>query len=418
MGGLKMYTPTEEDINEFLIHKYLLENIVKAVQATGIVREPVPIVAETLVCVSKRVMNKKLTSTNLHSEDASGIGKDEITKKVSKIVFFKDWQRYDTPTPKAIIYGQRRIKLKKDDAVEWATEQPEITRETILHIKDASERFLNDDDNKLVFEGDVDITKVDNGRSFSVQFPKPIIIITTADTNTKNQLLRRLPSLSFDSSTEQTERIVEYQWDTDCNLTDKQNNPNEKLIAIARESFYKLKKVFVDLDSVKEYAQNKLPICDKVIMRTLNLRLMDFIKFSATLYQFQRRKIGIKEIKNEKYDIIEATKFDANLGYKIFDYIYRPNDELRASTLNKRQQNILEKFKQNELKEFTIEEIRAWEGVDVTYQQIKQNDLPAIMKEDSNVRINQERRPHTYGYKREPPSMDDIFDEYVAKQEN
>jgi len=245
-------------LEELLNHKNFLNIIVRAVQRQGVIGEEKPIKGEILICAGKKCINKQPMSTNLHPEDEAGIGKDHITDKVSKIVFCRDWLKFDSPSPTAITYSQRMVK---GDDGEWHTEGKKITSETIIYIKDASQKFIEGEDFRLTLEDSVNISKTIDGHSVNLKWQKAVVIITTAGTASGDQTIRRLPSLPLDSSTQQTDKIVAYNLDKDCGILSKFKEMQKKdlIITIVQESFYKLDTVYVDLDNVKDYIEEKRP---------------------------------------------------------------------------------------------------------------------------------------------------------------
>lgn len=384
--------------SDFLKDPNLLDNIVKAVQQTGIIGEAIPIKTITLVCTGKLTLNKKQTSCNLHPEDTSGIGKDYLVEHISSVVFYRDWHKYDSPTPTAITYGQRVTRLGKDKSgmAQMGTVEKELTHGSIIHIKDASDTFLNGDDFKILLEGDVDTLKTIDKKAVHISFPKPIVIVTTADTITGYQIIRRVPSLPFDGTGIQTENIIKSQWDDKCNLIDK---PTRKFDEI-RNCFYSLKKVMVDLRNVKEYAEDKVPKSTKVIMRTLNSRLLDYICFSATLYQYQRI--------HESDNVILATEQDVDNGIEIFNYMYR-SDLIDVNLLNPRQRRIHSRLRDNPDKTYTASDMLTWEESEGIGHTTIYEDIRAIMRIDSDIHST-DVHPKRYGCTIIHKGIQDIYD--------
>ncbi len=257
----------KEKVLVFLRDPNLLNNIILAIHETGMIGEDLPIKTTILVCCGKKVKNKKTYSTNLHLEDESSIGKDYLVGHVKEIVFNKDWNVYNSPTPTAISYGQRKIKTKlhkennlSEPIIELVTVDKQITENSIIYIKDGSEGLINCDDFKLLLEeADVNLRKTVKLEQIHLEWKKPIVIITTADTTTDNQILRRLPSIHLDGTTKQTKAIIDYQFDIDCDINSKKEKRNEELIKVAKLSFYELKKIKVDLKNVIHLIKERLP---------------------------------------------------------------------------------------------------------------------------------------------------------------
>lgn len=373
-------------ILDLLRDSTLLEGIVGVIQKTGIIGEEIPIKAEVLICCGKLVKNKATTSTNAHPEDESGAGKDYITEHVMKIVFHNDWIKYTNPSPKAISYGQRK-EIDKNGNSKTADKQ--ITENSIVYIKDASEKALNDDDIKILLEEEeVDTPKVVNQITIHLEWKKPIVIITTADTSTEHQLIRRLPTIPLNTSGTQTELINKYQLKKDCEIGLVNNPGNNETIDIIKSCFYELKPVFVNLSKVKEFIEKNKPKSNEVIMRSLFPRLLDFIKFSCALYQFQREKFGPMHYYADKQDV--------KIGYEIFNYIYK-QDFIDVSLLNSRQRKIRENFIRHAGERFTVSEINSWKMCTVK-SQTTYEDLKCIMRVDSCLKILDVEYPKKYYY--------------------
>jgi hypothetical protein len=408
---------TEQNVKvvEFLKDSNLLDNIVKAIHETGIVGEELPIKTVVLICCGKLVRNKKTYSTNIHVEDESGTGKDYLVEHAKQIAFNRDWIEYNSPSPTAISYGQRKTKLtiqrqngQGEPIVEYETVDKLITENSVIYIKDGSNELINGDDCKLLLEAEsVNLRKTVKGGQISLQWKKPVVIITTADTSTDNQILRRLPSLHLNGSIEQTKAIVDYQIENDCDIISKKEKCNEELIKIAQSSFYELKKIDVDLKNVKHLIKEKLPKNEEVIMRSFIPRLLDYIKFSTALHQYQREKI--------RDDTYLANNEDVEIGFEIFNNLYK-TEFADISVLNVRQIKIREKLRANPYTMFTAEEIRTWrEAGGTSYSQIIQKDLPLIIQADPTILIDAEHQPHKYGFN---PRLGKIDIDKLGKEVN
>lgn len=391
---------SEEDIEKFLKDPEIFNKTIIVIQSRGIVGETRPIKTIILICCGKLVKNKKTTSANAHVEDESGAGKDHLFEGICKVVFVDDWIKYNAPSPKAITYSQRveKISVGKDafgiTQIEEVTAEKKITEDSIIYLEDASEQFLNDDDFKfLTDEENVVSTRVHNGRTIKFEWKKPIVIITTADTVTGNQLLRRLPSISLNTSKEQTKKITDFQLEYDCSI-DADTSINEYKEKIVIEAFKKLKKVFVDLRDVRELIEEKKPKRNDVSMRTNFPRLLDYIKFSTALHQFQRKKLGEKD----GFPILLADKQDVEIGFEIFNYIFC-TDYFDVSNLNKRQRKIHTKLRENPNLYYSYNEISHWKESDGVSIQSLYNDIKRIMKEDNDIVIEQSKYPMKVGYK-------------------
>jgi len=365
----------------------LLQRIIDAAHIVGIVGEELPIKAVTLVVCSKLVNNKAPTSSNLHPEDTTSVGKDWLIEQMSKILFSEDWIEFDSPTPKAISYSQRRVQ--NEDGT-WRTEGPTITKNSIIYISDGSEELINGDDFKLLTgKANVNIVKTILQHSVRLRWGKPVVIVTTADTTTGNQLNRRLPSLPMDSTTKQTKAINKQQMNIASSeqIVDVLNNDLVKSII---NNLPKLEIIHVSTAKIVKEIENNLPECDETIMRTLLPRLLDYIKFSCALHQKQR-------VKQSGYNIYYATSQDLKYALEIFKYIYS-YDLVDVSFMNKRQKNIRKRLIRESSTQFTVLQMMAWKEAGGVRKQTLYIDLNIIRQHDGNILVNEETKPTKYYY--------------------
>lgn len=403
----------------FLNDVNLLDKIVRVVQSQEVVGENKFIKTLVIVITGKRVINKRHYSTNLHPEDYSNMGKDWVTGKVSSVVFHDDWIKHQSPTPKAISLSQRLVKKKDANGhVVTETEGKKITHETIVYIQDAKEKFINDDDFKMLTECDVNTSKTIEMHSVKLEWKKPVVIVTTADTTTGEQIKGRLPSVCLDSTKEQTKKINEHQLQMDTDILNKYKNYNNEELRIVRIAFGKLKRVIVDLKSVNTIIEKKIPRCSEPIMRRIFPRLLDFIKFSAALHQYQRKTIGKLSGKkwgyDGEFDVIEATEQDVKIGYMIFNNIYK-TEYADVSNLNLRQRRIRKKLEERAPTEYTVSQINRWkESGGVTIQQTYV-DLKEITRADLRIITNDINFPTKYYFEpKYQQKMDEmLIDEYI-----
>lgn len=379
-------------IDKFLNQKNLLNMLVRLVQAQGVIGEELPIMTEILICSGKLVVNKKDFSGNVHVEDRSNVGKDHVTKSVKKVIFPGDWIEFDSPTPTAIAYSQRIVKKKNEKGGEYyGKEGTPIFRRNIVYIKDASQSFLDGADFKAILEGNVNTVKTINLRAVPIQYEKPIIIVTTAETVTGNEQLGRLPSLSLNASEEQTDKIKIHQLEKRCK-TDIGEKKNIDLLLLAKQSLQQLKEIHVNLDNVANYIKDKEPKCNAVIMRRLYPRLLDYIMFSTALHQFQRETIP----NDSEIPMKKATNQDVDYGLEIFNNMYR-TALVDISLLNARQRRQLEYFKNHPSQPFTITEIMTWD-ISASSRATTIKDMIAIMKVDKGLQIDELKRTPSYHY--------------------
>jgi hypothetical protein len=127
---------------------------------------------------------------------------------------------------------------------------------------------------------------------------KPVIIITTATANPKNEMLRRFPILILDESIDQTKAIMKRQGE----MAKIGNNPHFEYSEDITNALKLLKRVKVKIPFT-DVIVNAYP-SEHIIMRTHFQRLLDLIKCSTALHQYQRK------IDEEGYLIAEPQDYD------------------------------------------------------------------------------------------------------------
>jgi len=387
-----------------LEEKNLLDRIVKAVQSKGITGEEQPIKTLTLICVGKKTKNKEPYSTTAHVEDESSIGKDYLVKKLGKIVFWKDWIFFDSPSKTAVTYSQRKKEIKDEQTKEekWIPEGIPITEQSIVYISDATDEFLNSEDCKMLTGGDVNTQRTIDGHSVLMSWEKAVVIITSAQTSKGEQMVTRAISIKLDETEKQTEEIKDFNLERKCGVNFKNEDgmivEHPELVDEVKRCFYDLEEVYVDLQQVQDLIKEKIPKSRNVKMRRLSSRLYDLISFSATLHQCNRNCIGFKSERDENFKVIEANEQDVDIGFAAFNASYK-TDISDLTFLNKRQTKILKRLKKESPKQYSIAIIQTWsEAEGVSYNTLSYTDLPRIMQENPDVQIDEEKRPKTYYY--------------------
>jgi hypothetical protein len=384
--------------------KLTLEATVTIIQKRGIVGEEKTIRAVVIIRCGNKVINKKHYSTNLHLEDQSSIGKDHVLSRVLEAIAHGFVIKYDCPTPTAITYSQIKVNKGTKENSKWVTEGKEITEDSIIYIKDGSKSFVNGDDFKLILEEEININKTINQHSCKISCKKAGIFITTTATASHQQIVARLPSIGLDSTDKQTEEIIEGQDNSDCNILEQSktytNNHAERLKL--REHFNNLKRIVVDLSDVKDYLKGKKPKSNKMVMRRLNARMNDLVKFSTAFHQGDR--VTIKQVSGAKwkykgmFDVKKATKQDVDIGLEIFNNIYYSEFGDNISILNTRQRWIVRYLKENKGIDFTINHIAHLKRCSDVSEETIRTDMKTIVKEVNNVKFT-DGYPGTYKYK-------------------
>jgi len=384
----------EKEVKELLKDPKLMDKIIKAVQLKSrVVGEEKSIKPITLVVISTKCINIEPTSKNLHPEDDSGAGKDFVIIAVG--VIFKEsgivqWIHIENPSPKALTYLNN--PESKEDAIE-------VTEKTVFHIEDADNAFINSTDFKLICSGEMDTVRVSTDRkSIRLKLSKPVLFVTSCDTSTGKQLHRRIPSMGLDTDVKQTIAILDKKTDdASKHPQDIINKKDGKLIQLIIDALKLLEDVYVIIpeeigNKIKEMFGDK----PSVIARTLIGTFQDYVKMSATLYQFQRTKseenaivVGIE------YKTIIATEDDFEIARSSLKNLYDDFADEKLK-LNKKQRAILEEFKKYPGIVFDIYAVLEWECHDLGYQTLR-NYLEKIVV-NSNLKMFKESGMLKYQY--------------------
>lgn len=225
-----------------------------------------------LLCAAGRLVeNCNLASYNLMINDESGTGKDFVTNNVLKLM------------PKELIEKRTRISEKAFTYWHDSMREPEWTWDgKVCYLEDVSNSVLNSDVFKVMCSNGSKATIVKDNRTIDIEIKgKPVIIITSANSSPKGEILRRFTIVNLDSSNNQTKAIMKKK----ALLAAKGESMtyDERLI----KTFKYLKRVKVKIP----YAE-KIPelMPDSLIMRTAIDRFFDYIKASAALNQYQREQ--------------------------------------------------------------------------------------------------------------------------------
>lgn len=236
--------------------------------------------------------NASATSTNLMVNDEAGAGKDHITNEVLNII------------PSDMVVKRKRIsekvftywKNKKNDPL-WTWDGK------IFYNEDISNQVLNSDVFKVMSStsGESKSTVIINQSAVDIIIVgKPVMIITTYSANPTQELLRRYPICNLNTTEAQTKLILKRK--AEFAMTGVKPEYDDKII----KNLSKLKRVNVKVpfaDKLVEVLSTK-----NIIIRTHFDRFIDYIKFSASIHQYQRN------IDSDGY--VEANEIDYEIGRK------------------------------------------------------------------------------------------------------
>ena len=259
------------------------------------------------------VFVKNLNATfNILTNGESSAGKSWITKNVLTIfpeeVFSKKTYRTRI-SGKALTYWHNS---KVEPEWNWDGK--------ILYLEDIGNEILNSDVFKVMISEGSTATIVGKYKGKNIELPttfdieingKPIIFVTTASGTPFDEIKNRFFLLDLDESKEQTEKIMKLQ--AQWAIKGKYEEYDKEI----KDSLKLLERVEVILpewiNKIEKFLQRK----EVLRWRREFPRLLELIKCSAALFQFQRERIEEKIIASPKdYEIAKRviSKINASSG--------------------------------------------------------------------------------------------------------
>lgn len=303
---------TESEIVE-LKNPALLFNILRETQNCGVVGEEKSILILINRIAMRCILNITKTSGNLIVLDDTGLGKDNMTEKLCHIMLVKNRTLFSATniTDKVLNY--------------WNPGTPETSwNGRVIYLQDPAPDTLKGQAFRIRASGKNENVTLDKDRN--VQYikivGKPILLVTSMKTGLDIELVRRWDSVHLDPSKELTGAIVEQQL-----LAAATGNVEIRENAVLRGALQNLPAVTVLIP----FAPKLITSINSTssIMRTTTSKVLDIIKASAALHQFQRKKDG--------HGFVLATEED--LAYAIF--IINHCDIIGGHTLNRKQEELL-----------------------------------------------------------------------------
>lgn len=294
----------------------LLFNIIQEIQKEGVVGEEAAMLVLINRVSMRCVKNITKTSGNIIVSDNTGLGKDNITEKLCKVMLVSDKTLFSATciSDKALNYWHPGFEGASWDGRVMYLQDPEIDT-----LKGQAFRVRASGDNQNVTldtERKLQQIKIEG---------KPILIVTSMNAEIDVELMRRWDSVSMDASPALTRAIIKYQ--LNC------ANGTVKVVKdeILRNAVRNLPRVKVDIPYALELLE-LIPV-ENSTMRTQNPKFLDTIRASAALHQFQRERNSYGEVVANKDDMM----------YAIF--IINWCDILSGQALTRRQTELLEYLK-------------------------------------------------------------------------
>jgi hypothetical protein len=253
----------------------------------------------------------------------SSVGKSFVCKNIIKI-FPKELVVYRTKiTPEAFTYWKREEDWNWDGK--------------ICYLEDISQSILDAPTFKVMCSEGSIATIVIKQKAVDIEIKgKPVMLVTTARTDPNTEILNRFQIISLDESKEQTKAIVFRQAKQSKNI-----KYDENITGALRC----LKRKNVKIPYAEEIANflNENYNFDSIRLRRDFSRLLDLIKCSAVLHQYQRKEIDT--------ETIEANEQDYLIASEVINYVQTATFRGLTHRLKKAYDCC------KELKEFTAKEI-------------------------------------------------------------
>lgn len=219
------------------------------------------------------VENSQTASYNLMSNSEAGAGKDYILHATLSIF------------PKDELYI-KRTRISPNVLSYWhnSEKEPDWTwNRKILYLEDVSQEVMSSPVVKVFCSSGSHATILMNQTVKDLRINgKPVVFFTSASATLNKELGRRIPIINCDESIDQTEAIMKRQGE--AAKTGETLEYDERIT----QALFNLKRVKV-LIPFSDKLATSLPATN-IILRTGFSRLLDYIKASCALHQYQRKK--------------------------------------------------------------------------------------------------------------------------------
>jgi len=270
---MKAILAKEKDRLDILQDENLLYNIIKEVKRKVAGNEDVMLALIVKICL-RLVNNANPTSSNVLISDDSGSGKDWITMCVCDTLIGKKSKEYEHVTDISDKLLNYWTIPKKDGGT---------FNGMVLHLEDPSMDRITSQAFKVRASGQNAVKFVDRGKAKHIHIEgKPVMIITSLLATIDEEGARRWDSLRMDKTKAVTKLMKKMYANIAAGLD--QTEPNEQLKTALSNNLIKRTVII-------PYAPALIAtLPDTIIMRTQQQKLLDYIKASAVLHQFQRHR--------------------------------------------------------------------------------------------------------------------------------
>ncbi len=280
---------------EILRDQNLLLKIIEEIQKEGVVGEENTILAILNKISLRLVKSASPTSSNLLISDESGGGKDFIVSNICKVVLPEKSYFHKTDiSEKALNY--------------WNTNDEDFTWDgKVIYLEDPGENLLQCQAFKVMASGGNSITVLRKQNVIELETRgKPVIIVTSLKASLDEEGGRRWDALRIDTSEELTKAIKKRALQKASGSLSV--NPNHHLRNTIQRNLKPYEVVIPYAEILCEY------IPEKLIIRTQTSKLLDYIRASAIIHQYQREK-------DDKGRLI-ANCFDYDYARFVFSHLH------------------------------------------------------------------------------------------------
>ncbi len=292
----------EKHEQKLLKDKNLLIKIVDEIHKAGLVGEEISILVLIIKIFLRLIKNYSPTSSNVLVSDKTSGGKDIIVSSVCKTILPEDKYHHRTDiSDKVFDYWQPIIRWVTIDGQKIPIK--DSWNGHVIHLEDPREDALVGQSFKVMASGGTHVTKIIKFRPVTIAIDgKPIMIVTSLGASIDEEGQRRWDSLRIDTS-EKLTAIVKKNILLVASGKNK-HNKNEPLRHAIRVLLSPYEVVIPFASELEGYLPNTL------IIRTQIKKLLDYIKSSAVLHQWQREK--------DKKGRLIATWFDYDFARFVF----------------------------------------------------------------------------------------------------
>lgn len=261
----------EQNRIDILQDKDLLYNIVKEVNKKVAGNEDMILALIIKICL-RLVVNANPTSSNVLISDNSGSGKDWTTQCVCNVLVSKKQYEHVTDISDKLL-NYWTISKKDGGTFDGM----------VLHLEDPGMDRITSQAFKVRASGENAVKFVDRGKAKHIHIEgKPVMIVTSMLATIDEEGARRWDSLRMDKTTSVTRLMKKMYGNAAAGLLNQSANED---LRFALQNTLSRKNVVIP------YAPALLEILpDTIIMRTQQQKLLDYIKASAALHQYQRHR--------------------------------------------------------------------------------------------------------------------------------